>query len=93
MLHMEQVGVRELRLHASRYLERVEAGEAIEVTRRGRVIAVMSPPAPTGESERDYLIATGQLIPARGDIRDLEPRPRRNRSISRALDELRDEER
>ncbi|MDQ3274848.1 MAG: type II toxin-antitoxin system prevent-host-death family antitoxin, partial [Actinomycetota bacterium] len=31
---MDQVGVRELRLNASRYLERVEAGESIEVTKR-----------------------------------------------------------
>jgi len=31
---VERVGIRELRQHASRYVERVKAGEVVEVTER-----------------------------------------------------------
>jgi prevent-host-death family protein len=40
---MERIGVRELRQHASRYLARVADGETIEVTDRGRPIALLTP--------------------------------------------------
>lgn len=40
---MSSVGVRELSHHTSRYLARVKAGRSIEVTERGRVIAVITP--------------------------------------------------
>jgi prevent-host-death family protein len=60
---MERIGVRELRQHATRYLGRVKAGETVEVTERGRLIALLVPPAP-GTSERERLIASGQLKPA-----------------------------
>ena len=36
---MERIGVRQLRQHASRYLDRVKAGETVEVTERGRLVA------------------------------------------------------
>lgn len=36
---MSKIGVRELRQHASRSIERVRAGETIEVTTRGLVVA------------------------------------------------------
>ena len=39
----ETVGVRELRQHLSRYLERVRAGENLTVTERGRVVARLIP--------------------------------------------------
>lgn len=60
---MERIGVRELRQNASRYLERVEAGETLEVTRRGEVVAVLGPPHPATRA-RDRLRAEGRLIPA-----------------------------
>ncbi len=60
---MERIGVRELRQHATRYLGRVKAGETVEVTERGRLVALLVPPAP-GISERERLIASGQLMPA-----------------------------
>jgi prevent-host-death family protein len=43
-LHQSQseVGVRELHNRLSEYLERVEAGEEVVVTRRGRRIALLS---------------------------------------------------
>ena len=40
---MATVGVRELRQRASELLRRVEAGETIEVTDRGRPVAVLAP--------------------------------------------------
>ena len=60
---MERIGVRELRQHATRYLSRVKAGETVEVTERGRLVALLVPPAP-GTTERERLIAMGQLVPA-----------------------------
>jgi prevent-host-death family protein len=60
---MERIGVRELRQHATRYLSRVKAGETVEVTERGQLVALLVPPAP-GTTERERLIAMGQLVPA-----------------------------
>jgi prevent-host-death family protein len=61
---MEQIGVRELRQHASRYLSRVANGETIEVTDRGRPVARLSPIVLDRWEE---MIASGQLIPAVDD--------------------------
>ncbi len=43
MCYMATIGVRELRQNASQYLERVRAGETIEVSVRGRVVARLVP--------------------------------------------------
>ena len=40
---MDRIGVRELRQNASRYLERVVRGESLEVTDRGRPVALLVP--------------------------------------------------
>lgn len=40
---MSPVGVRELSHHTSRYLARVKAGQSLEVTEHGRVIALITP--------------------------------------------------
>ena len=61
---MVRIGVRELRQNASRYLARVKAGETVEVTERGVLVARLVPPQPS-ESARDRLVAAGKLIPAR----------------------------
>ena len=58
MLHMERIGVRELRQNASRYLARVESGETIEVTDRGRPVARLTPIVGAGW---DQLVAEGRL--------------------------------
>jgi len=60
---MERIGVRELRQHASRYLDLVKAGETVEVTERGTLVALLSPPS-LGRSARDRLVAAGRLLPA-----------------------------
>jgi len=69
---MERIGVRELRQHASRYLSRVKAGETVEVTERGQLVALLVPPDPA-TSSRDRLVAAGRLIPAAPPLR-LPPR-------------------
>lgn len=65
---MERVGVRELRQHASRYLKRVKRGEKVEVTERGRLVALLVPAGPSA-SARDQLIAAGELRPATASLR------------------------
>jgi prevent-host-death family protein len=69
---MASVGVRQLRQRASELLRRVERGETIEVTDRGRPVALLSPP-PEG-SPLDRLRAAGEIDPATGDLDDL-PEP------------------
>ena len=63
---MDSVGVRELRQRSSELLRRVERGETIEVTDRGRPVAVLAPlPRGGGIAE---LRATGQLEPATAEF-------------------------
>lgn len=57
---MEQIGIRELRQHASRWLRRVQAGEWFEVTDRGRPVATLAP-VDSSESRLDRLLSSGQL--------------------------------
>ncbi len=91
---MATVGVRELRQRASELLRRVERGETIEVTDRGRRVAILSPP-PQGNA-LDHMRALGEIAPARGDLDDL-PAPLvlapGVERPSHVLGRLRDEER
>ena len=91
---MASIGVRELRQRASELLRRVEQGETIEVTDRGRPVALLSPP-PDG-SPLDRLRALGEIDPATGDLDDL-PEPlvlaRVIESPTEALSRLRRNER
>ncbi|MEX1140688.1 MAG: type II toxin-antitoxin system prevent-host-death family antitoxin [Thermoleophilaceae bacterium] len=55
---MQEVGVREFKNGASRFIDRVEAGEVITVTKRGRPVARVLPvDMPTDVAE---LIASGK---------------------------------
>lgn len=84
---MERIGVRELRQHASRYLDRVKAGESIEVTERGTPVAVLIPVA--RDEVRDRLVRDGRLIAARGPRVLPEPVEVCGPSTAEVLDELR----
>jgi prevent-host-death family protein len=66
---MATVGVRELRQRASELLRRVEAGETIEITDRGRPVAVLAPLP--GRSPIERLRAAGDLAPSQHDLDDL----------------------
>ena len=57
-----EVGIRALRADLSRWLKRVEAGEEITVTDRGRPVAKITPA--NGRSKLDELIAAGIVEPA-----------------------------
>lgn len=69
---MTSVGVRELRQRASELLRQVQRGETIEITDRGRPVALLGP-LPDG-SPLDRLRAAGDVQSATGDLRDL-PQP------------------
>ena len=86
---MERIGVRELRQHASRYLDRVKAGETVEVTERGRLVARLVPPDPAA-GPRERLIATGRLLPSSEPLR-LPQRVSASEDSGTVLAELRDD--
>jgi prevent-host-death family protein len=84
---METVGVRELQQHASAVLRRIERGEVLGVTDRGRLVAVLQPPAAAGGAAA--LVAAGRVrVPT---VRDnWLPEPVAGQKPSRdVLDELR----
>ena len=61
--------MRELRQRASELLRRVAGGETIEITDRGRPVALLSP-LPEG-SALERMRAAGEVIPATRDLDDL----------------------
>lgn len=69
---MTSVGVRELRQRASELLRRVERGEVIEITDRGRPVAQLGP-LPVG-SPLEQLRAAGDIEPG-SQITDELPDP------------------
>lgn len=62
---MTSVGIRELRQRASELLRRVEGGESIEITDRGRPVAVLSP---LSADPLERLRAAGDLQAAEADL-------------------------
>lgn len=74
---MRSIGIRELRQQASKHLRTVAGGETIEVTDRGRPVALLVP-VPSA-STRERLIASGRMTPGQGDLLELgdplEPAP------------------
>lgn len=92
---MEEIGVRDLRQHASRYLVRVEAGEEFGITNNGRLVARLIP-VQAGALSREALIEAGTLAPAHRpqNLLDVTPIPARNRkrSLTDVLQEMRSEQ-
>ncbi len=90
---MARVGVRELRQRASELLRRVEQGETIEVTDRGRPVALLTPLPEGGNLER--LRAAGEVESATGAIGELPPplQSRGQELPSQVLARLRHDER
>ncbi|WP_188486172.1 type II toxin-antitoxin system Phd/YefM family antitoxin [Williamsia phyllosphaerae] len=89
---MKVIGIRELRQNASRYLAQVEAGEELEVTNRGRVVARLVPVTESART-RESLIDAGVIVAAKnskglGGINTVTLPPG---SLSDALDEDRRE--
>jgi prevent-host-death family protein len=71
-----RIGVRELRQHASIYVDLAEKGFTVDITNRGRLVARLVP-VQEPESPLERLIAAGILEPAEdpGDLLDVEPGP------------------
>lgn len=88
---MERVGVRELRQNLSVYLRRVQAGERLEVTERGRPVARLEPIV---ADERIARLEREGRIVSRGDGDLSTIRPLRldlARPLSEILEEMREE--
>jgi antitoxin (DNA-binding transcriptional repressor) of toxin-antitoxin stability system len=96
----------QLQLNAAELIDRVAAGERVEITRNGRLVAVLSPPLPCSGPEPkpeqrvlETLVRTG-IVGADFDARarglaDWEPVPAPSgwRSLSQVLLEAREMER
>jgi prevent-host-death family protein len=88
-----RVGVRELRQNLSVYLDRVKAGETLEVTEHGNPVARLTPNPAVRLSIIDQMIADGRATPAKGDRRTLPMPPTiPGRPLSEILQEMRDED-
>ena len=62
-MHMNQVGVRELRQNLSRYLVEVKAGESFVVTERGREVARLTPSGPADSPIARLAAERGATMP------------------------------
>ncbi len=71
-----RIGIRELRQHASVYVDLAEKGYTVDITNRGRLVAQLVPAGEPG-SPLERLIAAGITEPAEepGGVGDLEPYP------------------
>lgn len=69
---MTSAGIRQLRHQASELVRRAERGETIQITDRGRPVALLTP-LPKGTALQQ-LRAAGELEPAAADLADL-PEP------------------
>jgi prevent-host-death family protein len=70
------IGIRELRQHASVYVDLAEKGQTVDITNRGRLVARLVP-AKEPESPLERLIAAGIIEPAEepGNLLDVDPLP------------------
>ena len=66
---MTTVGIRELRQRASELLRLVERGETVEITDRGRPVALLTPIPAAGPLER--LRQAGDVEAASGELDEL----------------------
>lgn len=92
------VTVSELNQQTARVLERIKAGESVEVSEYGRLIARIVPVAPmTGVPLLDELIGQGRAIPAvnLGPIPPTPPPDKRDHDVAltEALRQAREDER
>ncbi len=58
---MERIPIRVLNQDTAGVLARVERGETVEITHRGRLVARI---VPAGAGELDDLVAAGRVVPA-----------------------------
>jgi prevent-host-death family protein len=72
----QRIGIRELRQHASVYVDLAEKGVVVDITNRGRLVARLVPVAEP-ESPLERLVAAGVILPAEepGNLLAIEPAP------------------
>ena len=70
---MKLVGVRELRQNLSVHLDRVKAGETLQVTEFGRVVAILAPLPAEKLSPLERMVREGRAIPPKGSLKDRRP--------------------
>jgi prevent-host-death family protein len=91
-----RVGVRELRQNLSVYLDRVKAGETLEVTEHGQPVAQLGPRPTKPASIIDQMLADGRATPATFDHRKIPPPPKMSdpsgKTLTEILLEMRDED-
>ncbi|NNN20411.1 MAG: type II toxin-antitoxin system prevent-host-death family antitoxin [Acidimicrobiales bacterium] len=87
---MNTIGVRELQQHASLAVRRVQEGETIGITVRGKLAAVLTVPSNTFGSSA--LLAAGRVVLASKGTRELPTLKKARIATSDVLNELRNEE-
>ena len=90
---MERVGVRELRQNLSVYLRRVRRGETLEVTERGRPVAVLAPIVAVDDGLARIAARGIPLRRGAGNLAALPPpaRAKVDRPLIEVLDALRED--
>jgi prevent-host-death family protein len=83
----DQVGVRELHDRLSEYLDRVERGSDVVVTRRGRPIARLS--SVEGDDALEDLVRRGLVTAPKASRRSKRPRVKSRGSVSELVGEQR----
>jgi len=92
-----RIGIRELRQHASVYVDLAERGYTVDITNRGRLVAQLVPVRePDSPLERWIAACVIREAEEAGDILDIEPGPPVSAgqpTASQTLGRIRDEER
>lgn len=95
---MDSVTVSELNRQTAKVLDRIKAGESLEISEYGRPVARLLPAAPTtGAPLLDRLVAQGRAVPA-ANPGPIPPTPLRDASeefasLGSTLAEMREDER
>jgi len=95
MKQAARVPIRRLQQHASELIDRVEAGERVEITRNGKLVAVLSAPD-AEEIAWERLVSEGAVDPGsdrRGGLAGWRtPRGAPSNRLTEALEQLRADE-
>jgi prevent-host-death family protein len=90
---MREIGIGELKAKLSSVVKRVEKGERVRVTRRGRPVVDIVP-VETADEQRERMIAEGRITPATAPMDRNPPPPRKTgRSASAIILAEREEDR
>jgi antitoxin (DNA-binding transcriptional repressor) of toxin-antitoxin stability system len=95
--NVRRIGIRELRQHASVWVDLAERGYTVDITNRGRLVAQLIP-ARAPDSPLERWLAAGILKEAEedGDLLDIDPAPAvppGQPTASQTLGQMREEER